>query len=153
MTIKEELQTRNFSIYAQWLGLLSMVICLYTGLSNIVTLFSRHALLIIFCAISIASSFVILFIEVPMLLRICPTSSKFDKNIKKAIPIYIRAIVYGSMAASQFFSIMIVASSLIAAGALLLLTAICYLLAAVKRQDFIGIEMFGGQGFAVRIPV
>ncbi|KAK5987857.1 Golgi apparatus membrane protein TVP18 [Cladobotryum mycophilum] len=148
MTLKEEFQTRNFSIYAQWLGILSMIICLAVGIANI---FTVHPLLIIFCALSIASSCCILFIEVPLLLRICPTSSKFDAFIRRISTNYIRAGAYAVMSAVQFVSIAIVSSSLIAGGVFLAFTAICYLLAAVKGQAFIGSKTLGGAGVAQMI--
>ncbi|KAK4085249.1 uncharacterized protein Triagg1_239 [Trichoderma aggressivum f. europaeum] len=151
MTLKEEFQTRNFSIYGQWLGILSMILCFATGLSNIFTLFSKYALLIIFCALALASSLIILFIEVPLLLRICPTSSKFDELIRKVSSNYIRAGTYLTMAIVQFLSTIIVSSSLIAAAVFLLLTAICYGLAGFKGQAFIGSKTLGGAGIAQMI--
>lgn len=148
MTLKEEFQTRNFSIYGQWLGILSMIICLATGIA---TIFSFAVLLIIFCALAIASAFVILFIEVPLLLRICPTSEKFDTFVRKISTNWLRAAAYGVMSVIQFLSILGGRSSLIAAAVFLLLTAICYTLAAVKGQDFVGSKTLGGQGVAQMI--
>ncbi|KPM37492.1 hypothetical protein AK830_g9087 [Neonectria ditissima] len=148
MTLKEEFQTRNFSIYGQWLGILSMIICLATGISSI---FSLKPVRIIFCALAIASSFVILFVEVPLLLRICPTSSKFDAMIRKISTNYMRAAAYAVMGALQFISILTGPSSLIAAGVFLLLTAVCYALAGIKGQAFVGSKTLGGQGVAQMI--
>ncbi|KAM5377273.1 hypothetical protein ACJZ2D_005092 [Fusarium nematophilum] len=168
MTLKEEFQTRNFSIYGQWLGILSMIICLAVGIANI---FSFNVVRIIFCAFAMygppnllqdkrspkanivgsASAFIILFIEVPLLLRICPTSGKFDEAIRKISTNYMRAAAYGIMATLQFVSNVSGASSLIAAGVFLLLTAICYLLAGVKGQAFVGSKTLGGQGVAQMI--
>merc|ERR1711881_363288 len=83
MTLAEEFRTRNWSIYGQWAGVVSMVLCFALGIANIFN-FGRP-LLIIFSAICLASSFVILFIEIPFLLRICPTSSKFDDFIRSRL--------------------------------------------------------------------
>lgn len=55
------------------------------------------------------------------------------------------------MAIVQFLSNLIVASSLIAAGVFLLLTALCYGLAGLKGQDFVGSKTLGGQGVAQMI--
>ncbi|KAF7546758.1 hypothetical protein G7Z17_g8197 [Cylindrodendrum hubeiense] len=148
MTLKEEFQTRNFSIYGQWLGILSMIICLATGISSIFTL---KPVRIIFCALAIASAFIILFVEVPLLLRICPTSSKFDVAIRKISTNYMRAAAYAIMGALQFVSILTGASSLVAAGVFLLLTAVCYGLAGIKGQAFVGSKTLGGQGVAQMI--
>ncbi|KAH7151863.1 hypothetical protein B0J13DRAFT_619474 [Dactylonectria estremocensis] len=148
MTLKEEFQTRNFSIYGQWLGILSMIICLATGISSI---FSFNAVRIVFCALAIASAFIILFVEVPLLLRICPTSSKFDAAIRKISTNYMRAAAYAVMGALQFISLLTGSSSLIAAGVFLILTAICYGLAGIKGQAFVGSKTLGGQGVAQMI--
>ena len=93
----------------------------------------------------------ILFVEVPLLLRICPTSSRFDAAIRRISTNYLRAAAYAVMAVVQFLSCLIHASSLIAAGVFLLLTAICYFLAAVRGQAFIGSKTLGGQGVAQMI--
>jgi hypothetical protein len=98
-----------------------------------------------------ASAFIILFIEVPLLLRICPTSGKFDEVIRKISTNYMRAGAYGIMSALQFISNVSGASSLIAAAVFLLLTALCYLLAGIKGQAFVGSKTLGGQGVAQMI--
>jgi hypothetical protein len=94
---------------------------------------------------------VILFIEVPLLLRICPTSSSFDATIRKISTNYMRAGAYGVMAGVQWASIAARTSSLIAAAVVLTLTATCYLLAGIKKQAFIGSKTLGGQGVAQMI--
>lgn len=148
MSLKEEFQTRNFSIYGQWLGILSMIVCLAVGIANI---FTFHPLIIVFCALAIVSAFVILFVEVPLLLRICPTSGKFDEFIRKISTNYLRAAAYAVMAVVQFLSTIGPDTSLIAAGVFLSLTAICYLLAGIKGQAFVGSKTLGGAGVAQMI--
>lgn len=98
-----------------------------------------------------ASAFLILFIEVPLLLRICPTSGKFDDFVRKISTNYMRAAAYGVMAVIQLVSSAVGRSALIAAGVFLLLTTICYLLAGIKGQAFIGSKTLGGQGVAQMI--
>lgn len=98
-----------------------------------------------------ASSFVILFIEVPLLLRICPTSSGFDAAIRRVSTNYMRAGAYAIMGTVQWLSIISMASGLIAAAVFLSLTALCYLAAAVKGQAFVGSKTLGGQGVAQMI--
>ncbi|KAH8160038.1 hypothetical protein CIB48_g8208 [Xylaria polymorpha] len=149
MSIKDEFATRNFSIYGQWLGILSMILCFALGIANFFNLF--HFLLIIFAIICLVSSFVILFLEVPLLLRICPTSSAFDAAIRKVSTNYARAAAYAVMALIQYLSIIITTSSLIAAAIVLTFTAICYALAGLKGQAFVGSKTLGGQGVAQMI--
>lgn len=62
-----------------------------------------------------------------------------------------RAAAYGVMSALQFISNVSGASSLIAAAVFLLLTALCYLLAGIKGQAFVGSKTLGGQGVAQMI--
>jgi len=148
MTLKEEFAQRNFSIYGQWLGILGMILCLALGIANI---FTVHLLIIIFAIIAIVSAFVILFIEVPLLLRICPTSSGFDAAIRRVSTNYMRAGAYGVMATVQWLSITQGATSLIAAAVILTITGVCYLLAGVKGQAFVGSKTLGGAGVAQMI--
>lgn len=96
-------------------------------------------------------SFVILFIEVPLLLRICPTSAGFDTFIRRISTNYMRAAAYAIMAVVQWLSLIQRATSLIAAAVFLSLTAICYLLAGAKGQAFIGSKTLGGAGIAQMI--
>jgi 4-amino-4-deoxy-L-arabinose transferase-like glycosyltransferase len=94
---------------------------------------------------------VILFVEVPLLLRICPTSSKFDDAIRKITTNYMRAAAYAVMALVQWLSIISRTTSLIAAAVFLTLTSICYLLAGIKGQAFVGSKTLGGAGVAQMI--
>ncbi|KAK4463781.1 membrane protein [Cladorrhinum samala] len=148
MTLKEEFATRNFSIYAQWLGILSLILCLALGISN---LFTVNILIIVFAALCIASGVVIIFIEVPLLMRICPTSASFDAAVRKITTNYMRAGAYGVMALLQYLSIIFGRTSLIAAAIFLTFTALCYLLAGVKGQAFVGSKTLGGAGVAQMI--
>ncbi|ROT36663.1 hypothetical protein SODALDRAFT_335772 [Sodiomyces alkalinus F11] len=145
MSIADEFRTRNFSIYGQWLGILAMILCLALGIANI---FTFRPIIIVFCALAIASAFIILFTEVPLLLRICPTSPKFDSFIRKISTNYLRAAVYIIMAVVQFLSVLDVRTSLIAAGVFLSLAGLCYLFAAIRGQEFVNSKTLGGQGVA-----
>ncbi|RDW88909.1 hypothetical protein BP6252_00941 [Coleophoma cylindrospora] len=147
MTIAEEFATRNFSIYAQWTGVLAIFLCFALGIANLFHI----SLLILFSALCLASSFIIVFIEIPLLLRICPTSSNFDAFMRRFTTNYMRAAIYAVMAVVQWLSIIVGASSLIAAAVLLSLVAIFYTLAGVKGQGFVGSKTLGGQGVAQMI--
>ncbi|GAB1315950.1 Golgi apparatus membrane protein tvp18 [Madurella fahalii] len=148
MSLKEEFATRNFSIYGQWLGILSMILCFALGIANI---FTFYVFIIIFSVICLVSSFIILFIEVPLLLRICPTSAGFDAAIRRISTNYMRAAAYAVMAIVQWLSIIARATSLIAAAVLLTFTGLCYLLAGIKGQAFVGSKTLGGAGVAQMI--
>lgn len=62
-----------------------------------------------------------------------------------------RAAVYGVMSLIQWLSLISHASSLIAAAVFLLITAICYAIAAVRKDEFMSSKTLGGQGVAQMI--
>lgn len=97
------------------------------------------------------SSFILIFVEIPLLLRICPTSSKFDAFIRRFTTNYMRAAIYGILAVVQWLSLIVDASSLIAAAVILTFAAACYAIAGFKQQDFVGSKTLGGQGVAQMI--
>jgi hypothetical protein len=98
------------------------------------------------------SAMILIFIEIPLLLRICPTSSKFDALVRQVTTNYMRAAVYAVMSVVQWLSLATGhASSLIAAAVVLLLAACFYALAGLKHQDFVGSKTLGGHGVAQMI--
>ncbi|CAG8908752.1 unnamed protein product [Penicillium egyptiacum] len=129
-------------------GVLCIILCLALGIANI---FSFNVVLIIISVISIASAFVILFIEVPFLLRICPTSPKFDSFIRRFTTNWMRALIYAVLGGVQLISLAEKASSLIAGAVFLLITAVFYALAGLTKQEFVGSKTLGGQGVAQMI--
>ncbi|KAF2267878.1 hypothetical protein CC78DRAFT_551557 [Lojkania enalia] len=147
MTLAEEFKSRNFSIYGQWTGVLCIFLCFALGVANIF----HFNLIILFSVICLVCSFIIIFIEIPLLLRICPTSSTFDNFIRRFATNYMRAAIYGVMSVIQWISISVQATSLIAAAVVLLLAALFYLAAGVKGQAFQGSKTLGGQGVAQMI--
>jgi len=147
MTLKEEFATRNFSIYGQWTGVICIFLCFAVGISNLF----HVSILILFGAVCVASSFIIIFIEVPLLLRICPTSEKFDIFMRRFTTNYMRAGIYLAMALVQWLSIIKDPTSLIAAAILLTIASAFYALAGIKGQGFVGSKTLGGQGVAQMI--
>jgi len=151
MTLADEFRTRNWSIYAQWAGVVSMILCFALGIANVVAIW-HGVLIIIFGALCLASSFVILFIEVPLLLRICPTSDKFDGFIRRFSTNYTRAGIYLVMSVIQWLSLISKkGTSLIAAAIVLLITASFYAIAGLRKDQFMSSKTLGGQGVAQMI--
>ncbi|KAM3071253.1 Golgi apparatus membrane protein tvp18 [Clarireedia jacksonii] len=124
-----------------------MLLCFALGVAN---LFNAN-LIIIFSALCLVCSFLIIFVEIPLLLRICPTSSKFDTFMRRFTTNYMRAAFYLGMAIVQWLSLIIKATSLIAAAVLLTIAAGFYALAGLKGQGFVGSKTLGGQGVAQMI--
>ncbi|RMD43631.1 hypothetical protein DV735_g1497, partial [Chaetothyriales sp. CBS 134920] len=134
-------------IYAASLGVLCIILGFALGIANI---FHFNAL-IAFSIILLCSAFLLVFIEVPLLLRICPTSARFDAFVRRFTTNYMRAVIYGAMSVAQWLSLIVGPSSLIAAAVVLLLAGLCYALAGLKNQDFVGSKTLGGQGVAQMI--
>jgi hypothetical protein len=62
-----------------------------------------------------------------------------------------RAAVYAIMSVVQWLSLLVDASSLIAAAVVLLIAAAFYALAGLRNQEFVGSKTLGGQGVAQMI--
>ena len=62
-----------------------------------------------------------------------------------------RAAMYVLMSAVQWISLVVNASSLLAAAVVLLIAGLFYALAGLKHQEFIGSKTLGGQGVAQMI--
>jgi len=98
-----------------------------------------------------ATAFIILFIEVPLLLRICPTSDKFDTFIRRFSTNYMRALIYLVMSVVQWLSLIVHTSTLIVAAVVLILTASFYGIAAFRKDEFMSSKTLGGGGVAQMI--
>ncbi|KAL8937681.1 MAG: hypothetical protein Q9211_003559 [Gyalolechia sp. 1 TL-2023] len=172
MTIAEELRSRNFkTAIADWvldrIGIICIFLCIALGIANIfnppiIILFSILCLFVLDhdlvgkkssradCSGRL-SGLILIFVEVPLLLRICPTSEKFDVFIRRFTTNYMRAIMYSLMSLIQWLSLIRKTTGLIAAAVLLLASAICYLIAGLRGQGFVGSKTLGGQGVAQMI--
>ncbi|KFZ20464.1 hypothetical protein V501_00104 [Pseudogymnoascus sp. VKM F-4519 (FW-2642)] len=128
-------------------GVVCIFLCFALGIANMFHL----SLVILFSALCLVSSFIIIFIEIPLLLRVCPTSSTFDEFMRRFSTNYMRALIYFVMAAIQWISIAVGVTSLIAAAVLLTITAALYAAAGLKGQAFTGSKTLGGQGVAQMI--
>ncbi|KFY39800.1 hypothetical protein V494_03837 [Pseudogymnoascus sp. VKM F-4513 (FW-928)] len=128
-------------------GVVCIFLCFALGIANMFHL----SIVILFSALCLVSSFIIIFVEIPLLMRICPTSSTFDSFMQRFTTNYMRALIYFAMAAIQWISIVAGVTSLIAAAVLLTITSALYALAGVKGQAFTGSKTLGGQGVAQMI--
>jgi hypothetical protein len=93
----------------------------------------------------------LIFLEIPFLLRICPTSKTFDDFMRKFHSLYGRAGFYLIAALVQWLSLTKYATSLIAAAVLLTIAGLFYLAAALTGQEFVGSKTLGGSGVAQMI--
>ncbi|KAF3903165.1 hypothetical protein ABW21_db0208560 [Orbilia brochopaga] len=147
MTIMEELKQRNFSIYGQWIGILSILLCVALGIANIF----HFDIIILWSVICLVTGFFLVFLEIPLLLRICPTSKTFDVFVRRFSSNYTRAGVYAVLSIIQWTSLIRYATSLIAVAVVLLLAGACYGLAGLTNQEFMNSKTLGGGGIAQMI--
>ncbi|KAK9452480.1 hypothetical protein V1511DRAFT_507643 [Dipodascopsis uninucleata] len=148
MSITDELKTRNFSIYGQWTGILSIIVCIAVGIA---TIFSFNLGLIIFSGVCIGQGLVLVFVEIPFLLRICPISENFSTFVRRFNNNWPRAGFYLIFALIQWFTLFIRGSSLIVAAVFLTIASLFYTFAALKGQMFTSSSTLGGQGLAQQI--
>jgi len=147
MTLAEEFRSRNFSIYGQWTGVLCIILCFALGIANIF----HFDIIIVWSVLCFISAFILIFIEIPLLLRVCPTSQHFDAFIRRFETNYMRAGIYATMSLVQWLSLIRYPTSLIAAALVLLFAAAFYALAGFKKQEFAASKTLGGQGVAQMI--
>ncbi|KAG5513295.1 hypothetical protein PMAC_001358 [Pneumocystis sp. 'macacae'] len=88
--------------------------------------------------------FILMFIEIPFLMRICPTSRKFDSFIQYFNQNWPRAGVYIIFSTILFLSGIIKWTSLIVAAFFMIITCLCYVIAALKGQTFANSSLLGG---------
>ena len=94
------------------------------------------------------SGLLLIFVEIPLLLRICPTSQKFDSFMRRFSTNYMRAGIYAVMSIVEWVSLVGGGSSLIAAAVFLLIAAVFYAIAGLRGHDFAGSKTLGGAGLA-----
>ncbi|ODV59148.1 Tvp18p [Ascoidea rubescens DSM 1968] len=129
---KNDMGSRNYGIYGKWIGILTFFLCLALGVANIF----HFSLVIIFSILAIVQGFLILFIELPFLLKICPFTDKFVNIMKKFNENWPRAGFYLLMAVVQFLSLIVQTTSLLALAILMLISSICYAFSAFSHQEF-----------------
>ena len=91
---------------------------------------------IAFGIISIIQGLVILFIEIPFLLKICPLSENFIEFIKRFETNGYRCLFYLGMAIIQYCSIILMATSLIVVAIGLTISSMSYAVAFANHQEF-----------------
>ncbi|GCF00445.1 Golgi apparatus membrane protein tvp18 [Zygosaccharomyces mellis] len=126
------LKSYNFSLYGKWVAYLNIVLCIAFGIAN---LFHVNAV-VAFGAISIAQGAIVLFLEVPFLLRICPLSNNFIEFVSRFETNGWRTIFYICNAVLQWVSLALKITSLIVVAVGLTISAAFYGVAYFKRQNF-----------------
>ncbi|AMD22276.1 HGL064Wp [Eremothecium sinecaudum] len=127
-----DLKSFNFSIYGRWFGYINIILCLALGIANLF----HFSLVILFAVIAILQGFVLLFTELPFLLKICPLSENFVGLIKRWESNGSRSLFYIVMAVIQWVSLAVRVTSLIVVAIGLTISAIFYGTGYLKKQEF-----------------
>lgn len=128
-----DFKKKNFSLYGQWISILNIFLCLALGIANIF----HFNLIIIFSVICIVQGLVVIFVEIPFLLKICPLTDTFTNFVSKFDENWPRCGFYLLMAAIQYVGISVMATSLLVVAALFTISSGCYFLAAIKHQEYL----------------
>ncbi|CAG61317.1 uncharacterized protein GVI51_K02849 [Nakaseomyces glabratus] len=128
----KDLKSFNFSVYGKWFGYINIFLCIALGIAN---LFHVSAV-IAFGIVGIVQGLIILFIEIPFLLKICPLSDRFIEFIKRFETNGYRCIFYTLMAIVQYCSLAVMTTSLLVLGITLTISAVSYGIAFTKHQEF-----------------
>lgn len=147
-SLKEDAKSRNFSVYGKWLGIVTVILGLALGISNIF----RFDLIIIFSIIAIVEAVLVLLVELPFLLKICPFTAGFTDVMNKFNANWPRVGFYVILAVIQWLSLIIKATSLIALAVIWTIVAVFYALSAFAHQEFHNSSNSGGTAAASDIP-
>lgn len=142
--LSSDFKSRNWSIYAQWLGIFCVPLCIALGVVNLL----HVSLIIIFSIICLVQGLLVLFLELPFLLKICPVTDRFTSFVNTFRQNLPRAIFYIILAGIQYGGIGIKATSLIAVAVMFTLTSFSYFMAYIVKQDFTESATLGGDGVA-----
>ncbi|ODV85905.1 hypothetical protein CANARDRAFT_197417 [[Candida] arabinofermentans NRRL YB-2248] len=128
----EDMKSRNFSLYGQWIGILLVFLCLALGIANIF----HFSVVIVFAIIAIVQAPILAFVEIPFLLKIFRVPDWFILGIQKIDSNWMRVVFYALNAVIQWLSLTVQATSLLALAILFTIAAACYGIAAATHQDF-----------------
>lgn len=131
--LSADFKKKNFSLYGQWISIVTIFLCLALGIANIF----RLDLVVIFAVICIVQGLVVLFVEVPFLLRICPLTDTFTNFIRNFDNNWPRCGFYLLMSVIQWLSLVPKSTSLIVVAVFFLFSSACYLFAALKHQEYV----------------
>lgn len=137
-----DLKSSNFSIYGQWFSYLNIFLCLVFGFVNIFHISG----VVVFSIIAVVQGFIILFIEVPFLLKICPLSENFIGFVSKFDTNWRRFLFYLVMCVIQWCSLIVKTTSLIVVAIGLTITCLVYGIGAAAHQEFKNSSILSDRG-------
>ncbi|KAF9548892.1 Golgi apparatus membrane protein tvp18 [Mortierella hygrophila] len=147
MGLADEFRSGNFSLYGQW-----------QKRDHFSTKFSARFVLglIVFGVVSFhvfwsiiawIMAFLLVFIEIPLCLKCCPTSAKFDNALQQFQNSYFRAVAYVVFAVVMWLAVGLGGRTLQIVSALTLsFGAVSYVIAAARHQTPASSTITGGTG-------
>ncbi|KAJ2157797.1 Golgi apparatus membrane protein tvp18 [Coemansia sp. RSA 552] len=139
MGVVQELKTGNFSLYGQFIALLSGVLLIVLGA---VTIFAH----IVYSILAIVFGAICIIVEVPLFLKLCPTGPTFDKAVYALKNHWLRFATYLIFAIIMWSSLAKGSTILALCAATTTLAAVCYLIAAIRKQVQVTTSLLGGSG-------
>ncbi|KAJ1929126.1 Golgi apparatus membrane protein tvp18 [Tieghemiomyces parasiticus] len=122
-------------------ALIAMILLIVLGA---VTIFSH----VVFSVLSIVIGVMIIPLEIPLCLKVCPTSPRFDAFIRIFDNAWFRFGIYLAFAAIMWASLADNGGVLVIGAVFLTFACACYLVAAIRRQDRFTSSMTGGTGIS-----
>ncbi|KAF9188365.1 Golgi apparatus membrane protein tvp18 [Haplosporangium sp. Z 11] len=137
MSLITEFKSGNCSLYGQWCGLLSIVFLILFGIINFSIGWSLIGWII---------AFLLIFIEIPLCMKCCPTSAN-DSFLEKFHNSYLRAGAYLVFCILMWIAVGVGHRNLQAISALFLtFAALAYGFAAFRGQTPTSSSITGGTG-------
>ncbi|RLV89702.1 Golgi apparatus membrane protein TVP18 [Spathaspora sp. JA1] len=130
--LSKDFQKKNFSLYGQWNSIFTIFLCLALGVANIF----HFNLVIIFSIICLVQGLIVVFVEMPFLLKICPLTDTFVNFVKRFDDNLPRCGFYLLNAVIQWLSLTLQATSLIVVAVFFTVSSACYALAYFMHQEF-----------------
>ncbi|EGW30987.1 uncharacterized protein SPAPADRAFT_62891 [Spathaspora passalidarum NRRL Y-27907] len=130
--LSQDFKKKNFSLYGQWIALITILLCLALGVANIF----HFNLVVIFSVICLVQGLIVVFVEMPFLLKICPLTDTFVNFVRRFDDNLPRCGFYLLNAVIQWLSLTLQATSLIVVAVFFTLASACYALAYFKHQEF-----------------
>lgn len=130
--VMTDMKSRNLSLYGQYLGIASIPLAISLGIANLF----HVSLVFIFGIICIVQAPIVAIVEIPFLLKIFRIPDSIIIFVQQLDSNWMRVVFYVIMAAIQWISISLMATSLLALAILWTICFISYAIAAILGQEF-----------------
>ncbi|KAJ3414367.1 Golgi apparatus membrane protein tvp18 [Chytridiales sp. JEL 0842] len=141
MSIVDEFKSGQFSLYAQWMAIISLLLLVILGFTNFLGV-------TIFAVLGFIFAGFMFFLELPILTAWCPTGPKTERAVKFFGKPLFRMALYAVFSIVMWLSIMQATTSILIAAVSLSATTVLYGIAVFKKEELSRSEWTGGKGIA-----